>query len=144
MSTKVQGIEYFDDEPPEAEPGDELSGKEIPSPAVIVSDEHRQYDNPLIGRYASAAMSELWGPQRKFSTWRRLWVALAEAEAELGLPVSQGQIAELKRYVDAIDFEAAQRHERRLRHDVMAHVHAYGDVCPAPNRSSTSARQAAT
>ena len=75
-------------------------------------------------------MSELWSPQRKFSTWRRLWVALAEAEAELGLPISQEQIAELKQHVDDIDFAAAERHERRLRHDVMAHVHAYGDVCP--------------
>src|SRR5208337_1644914 len=89
-----------------------------------------QYDNPLIARYASPAMSALWSPQRKFSTWRRLWVVLAEAEAELGLPVSQEQIDELKQYVDTIDFAAAQRHERRVRHDVMAHVLAYGDVCP--------------
>ncbi len=89
-----------------------------------------QYDNPLIARYASAEMSELWSPQRKFSTWRRLWVALAEAEAELGLPITAEQIAELKEKVDCIDFAAADRHERRLRHDVMAHVHAYGDVCP--------------
>jgi adenylosuccinate lyase len=93
-------------------------------------DQHTQYDNPLIARYASPPMSELWGPQRKFSTWRRLWVALAEAEAELGLPVSPEQIAELKRHVDDIDFAAAQQHERRVRHDVMAHVLAYGDVCP--------------
>jgi len=92
---------------------------------------HDQYDNPLIARYASPAMSELWSPQRKFSTWRRLWVALAEAEAELGLPVSREQIDELKRHVDAIDFTAAQQHERRVRHDVMAHVLAYGDVCPS-------------
>ena len=89
-----------------------------------------QYDNPLIGRYASARMSELWSPQRKFSTWRRLWVALAEAEAELGLPITAGQIAQLQAHVDDIDFAAAERYERRLRHDVMAHVHAYGDVCP--------------
>jgi len=93
--------------------------------------DHTFYDNPLIARYASTAMSELWGPQRKFSTWRRLWVALAEAEAELGLAVNREQIAKLKQHVDDIDFDAAQRHERRLRHDVMAHVHAYGDVCPA-------------
>jgi adenylosuccinate lyase len=92
--------------------------------------DHTYYDNPLIARYASKQMSELWGPQRKFSTWRRLWVALAEAEAELGLAVTPEQIAELKRHVDDIDFAAAERHERRLRHDVMAHVHAYGDVCP--------------
>ena len=75
-------------------------------------------------------MSELWSPQRKFSTWRRLWVALAEAEAELGLPITPGQIAEMQAHVDDIDFAAADRYERRLRHDVMAHVHAYGDVCP--------------
>jgi len=95
-----------------------------------MSDPHQTYDNPLIARYASAEMSGLWSPQRKFSTWRRLWVALAEAEAELGLPVTAEQIAELRAGVDRIDFEAADRYERRLRHDVMAHVHAYGDLCP--------------
>ena len=96
-----------------------------------MSEDLNQYQNPLITRYASRQMSELWSPQRKFSTWRRLWVALAEAEAELGLPISPEQIAELKAHLDDVDFEAAARHERRLRHDVMAHVHAYGDVCPA-------------
>ena len=109
-----------------------------------MSDQHTQYENPLIARYASAQMSELWSPQRKFSTWRRLWVALAEAEAELGLPVSQEQIAELKQHVDDIDFAAAQRHERRVRHDVMAHVLAYGDVCPKAKPIIHLARQAAT
>ncbi len=93
-------------------------------------DDYRRYDNPLIERYASQAMAELWGPQRKFSTWRRLWVALAEAEAELGLPISAEQIAELRTQVDRIDFDAAAQYERQLRHDVMAHVHAYGDACP--------------
>jgi len=88
------------------------------------------YDNPLIARYASKEMSKLWSPQRKFSTWRKLWVALAEAEAELGLAVTAEQIAELKAHVDDIDFASAARHEKKLRHDVMAHVHAYGDVCP--------------
>lgn len=88
------------------------------------------YDNPLIGRYSSDEMSRLWGPQRKFTTWRRLWVALAEAEAELGLSVTAEQIAELKAHVDDVDFLAAHRYERKLRHDVMAHVHAYGDQCP--------------
>ena len=95
-----------------------------------MTDQYNQYDNPLIARYASPPMSELWSPQRKFSTWRRLWVALAEAEAELGLPISPEQIDELKQHVDTIDFAAAQQHERRVRHDVMAHVLAYGDVCP--------------
>jgi adenylosuccinate lyase len=95
-----------------------------------MQNEYTQYDNPLIARYASKEMSALWSPQRKFSTWRRLWVALAEAESELGLNVTQEQIDELKRHVDDIDFAVAQQYERRLRHDVMAHVHAYGDVCP--------------
>jgi len=88
------------------------------------------YDNPLIGRYASREMTELWSPQRKFSTWRRLWVVLAEAEAELGLSITPQQIADLRAHVDDIDFAAAGAHERRLRHDVMAHVHAYGDAAP--------------
>lgn len=75
-------------------------------------------------------MSALWSPQTKHSTWRRLWIALAESERELGLAISQAQIDELKEHVDNIDFAAAARHEKRLRHDVMAHVHAYGDLCP--------------
>lgn len=88
------------------------------------------YDNPLIARYASEEMSNLWGPKRKFRTWRKLWIALAEAEAELGLPVTSEQIAELKAHADHVDFAAADKYERKLRHDVMAHVHAYGDQCP--------------
>src|SRR3954469_17098020 len=92
---------------------------------------HEIYENPLISRYASREMATLWGDQRKFSTWRRLWVALAEAEAELGLPVTAEQIAELRTHTDDIDFDAAEQYERKLRHDVMAHVHAYGDQCPA-------------
>ncbi len=96
----------------------------------IMCKDATQYENPLISRYASAEMSEIFGPQRKFSTWRRLWVALAEAEAELGLPISAAQIAQLKAHVDDIDFAAARGYERRLRHDVMAHVHTYGDACP--------------
>jgi len=92
---------------------------------------HETYENPLITRYTSREMATMWGDQRKFSTWRRLWVALAEAEAELGLPIAKEQIAELKAHVDDIDFDVARQYERRLRHDVMAHVHAYGDQCPA-------------
>lgn len=88
------------------------------------------YDNPLVGRYASREMSELWGSQRKFSTWRRLWVALAEAEAELGLSITPEQIAQLQAHVDDVDFVKAGQYERKLRHDVMAHVHTYGDACP--------------
>jgi adenylosuccinate lyase len=92
---------------------------------------HEFYENPLIRRYASPEMSRLWGDQKKFRTWRQLWVWLAEAEAELGLSISQAQIEALRRNIDSIDFAAAEAHERRLRHDVMAHVHAYGDQCPA-------------
>jgi adenylosuccinate lyase len=91
---------------------------------------HDVYENPLITRYASKEMATLWGNQRKFSTWRRLWVALAEAEADLGLPITREQIDELRAHVDDVNFDAAIQYERKLRHDVMAHVHAYGDQCP--------------
>ena len=93
--------------------------------------QHERYENPLISRYSSAEMSRLWGEQRKHSTWRKLWVALAEAESELGLPITPQQIAELRAHTDDIDFAAARAYEKKLRHDVMAHVHAYGDVCPS-------------
>jgi adenylosuccinate lyase len=100
--------------------------------------EHLVYDNPLISRYATREMAELWGPQRKHTTWRRLWLALAEAEAELGLMAEDGvtprirpeQLTEMRQHLDDIDFDSAQKHERRLRHDVMAHIHAFGEVCP--------------
>lgn len=96
------------------------------------------YDNPLVGRYASREMAELWGAQRKFSTWRRLWVALAEAQRELGMTTADGskpritdsQLASLRAHVDDIDFARAEQHERRMRHDVMAHIHTYGEACP--------------
>jgi adenylosuccinate lyase len=97
---------------------------------TIMMESFNTYENPLISRYASPEMSALWSPQRKFSTWRQLWVALAEAEAELGLPITPEQIAQLKEHIDDIDFTAANRYERKLRHDVMAHVHTYGDACP--------------
>ncbi len=95
-----------------------------------MASSHDLYDNPLISRYASREMAALWSEQRKFSTWRKLWVALAEAENELGLPVTQAQIIELKLHTDDIDFPLAAKYEKKLRHDVMAHVHTYGDVCP--------------
>ena len=93
-------------------------------------EQHNEYRNPLISRYASKEMSELWSEQRKFSTWRRLWVALAEAEAEMGLPISNEQLDELRAHTDDIDFALAEEYEKKLRHDVMAHVHTYGDACP--------------
>ncbi|MBN1588021.1 MAG: adenylosuccinate lyase [Pirellulales bacterium] len=89
-----------------------------------------QYENPLISRYASSEMSAIFSPRRKFTTWRRLWIALAEAEAELGLPVRQKQIDQLKAHAADVDFATAARYEKQLRHDVMAHVHAFGDACP--------------
>jgi adenylosuccinate lyase len=93
-------------------------------------DRYAYYDNPLITRYASREMAALWSPRRKFTTWRKLWVALAEAEREAGLPISEAQVAELKAHVEDIDFDSARKYEQRLRHDVMAHVHALGDVAP--------------
>jgi adenylosuccinate lyase len=96
------------------------------------------YDNPLIGRYASKEMAERWGPLRKFSTWRRLWLALAEAQAELKLTADDGvspritpeQLAELRAHLDDIDLKRAAEHEKRLRHDVMAHIHTLKEVAP--------------
>ena len=88
------------------------------------------YETPLNSRYASKEMQYIFSPDRKFTTWRKLWVALAESEMELGLPITREQVVELKAHVEDIDYEAARRHEERVRHDVMAHVHAYGDVCP--------------
>ena len=88
------------------------------------------YDNPLVTRYASREMSANFSPQKKFSTWRRLWLLLAEAEQELGLPITDAQLVEMRAHLDDIDFAAAERYEAELRHDVMAHVHAFGDQCP--------------
>ena len=91
---------------------------------------HDTYETPLNSRYASREMQKIFSPDRKFTTWRKLWVALAESEMEMGLPVTQKQVDEFKAHVEDIDYEAARRHEERTRHDVMAHVLAYGDVCP--------------
>ncbi|MBI4582019.1 MAG: adenylosuccinate lyase, partial [Planctomycetes bacterium] len=89
------------------------------------------YVNPLVERYASREMAELFSARRRIRTWRQIWLALAEAEAKLGLPITKKQLAELRRTIDAIDFAAAAAHEKRLRHDVMAHLHAWGDVAPS-------------
>ena len=88
------------------------------------------YESPLSGRYASGEMSYLFSPDMKFRTWRRLWIALAEAERELGLPVTQEQIDELTAHRDDINYEVAEAREKVVRHDVMAHVYAYGEQCP--------------
>jgi adenylosuccinate lyase len=88
------------------------------------------YSSPLADRYASPEMSFLFSPRFKFTTWRKLWIALAEAESQLGLPVSAEQIAEMKTHRDELDLEAAAVYEKKFRHDVMAHVHHFGDLCP--------------
>lgn len=90
----------------------------------------RIYESPLSSRYASDEMLYLFSPDKKFGTWRKLWVALARAEMELGLPVTQKQVEELESHIDDINYDVAAQEEKRLRHDVMAHVHAYGAQCP--------------
>ncbi len=91
---------------------------------------HDIYENPLITRYASTEMASIWSAQTRHSTWRRLWIALAECQQKLGLNITDAQLTEMRASVDSIDFAAANRYERELRHDVMAHVHAWGDQCP--------------
>ena len=89
------------------------------------------YQNPLTGRYAGKEMSFLWSPQFKHSTWRRLWLALATEEKELGLDISDEQIQQMAAHLDDIDFEAVAAKEKELRHDVMSHIHVFGTQCPA-------------
>ncbi|MBC5713474.1 adenylosuccinate lyase [Roseburia sp. BX1005] len=89
-----------------------------------------RYTSPLSERYASKAMQYIFSPEMKFKTWRRLWIALAETEQELGLDITDEQIAELKVHKDDINFEVAKEREKLVRHDVMSHVYAYGVQCP--------------
>lgn len=88
------------------------------------------YNTPFNSRYASKEMQYIYSPDFKFKTWRKLWIALAEAEKELGLDITQEQIDELKAHAEDINYEAAAAYEKQFRHDVMSHVHAYGDLCP--------------
>ena len=85
------------------------------------------YNNPLITRYASKEMQYAFSDEKRFKLWRKLWVALAESEMELGLNVTQQQVDELKEYAETIDYELAAKFEKEVRHDVMAHVKAYGE-----------------
>jgi adenylosuccinate lyase len=89
------------------------------------------YSSPLSERYASEAMLELWSPRTRYGLWRRLWLALAEAEKELGVPIPDTAIEQMRASLDRIDFDAVAAYERRFRHDVMAHLHAFGDAAPA-------------
>ena len=85
-----------------------------------------RYVSPLSERYAGKEMQEVFSPDRKFRTWRKLWIALAEAEQELGLPITDEQINEMKEHADDINYEDARAREREVRHDVMSHVYAFG------------------
>ena len=89
-----------------------------------------RYVSPLSERYASREMQYIFSPDKKFRTWRRLWIALAETEKELGLNITDEQIEEMKSHADDINFEVAKEREKVVRHDVMSHVYAYGVQCP--------------
>lgn len=91
---------------------------------------HDIYESPLAKRYASKEMQYIFSPDKKFKTWRKLWIALAESEKELGLDITQEQIDELLAHKDNINYEVATQREKEVRHDVMSHVYAYGCQCP--------------
>ena len=93
--------------------------------------DYNSFLNPLTDRYASKEMSYNWSPQKKHSTWRRLWLALAECEKELGLNITDEQLNEMRQHLDDIDFQAVEAVEKDLRHDVMSHIHVFGKQCPA-------------
>lgn len=88
------------------------------------------YQSPFSVRYASREMQRIFSERNKFTTWRRLWVALAESEQSLGLPISDEQLDELRAHVEDVNFEVAEAREKIVRHDVMSHVYAYGEQCP--------------
>ena len=92
---------------------------------------HERYETPLNSRYASQEMQALFSADKKFSTWRKLWIALAESEKELGLPITDEQLNQLRQHVTDINYAVAEAREKEVRHDVMAHVYAYGQQCPA-------------
>jgi adenylosuccinate lyase len=94
-------------------------------------EDMKNYQNPLIERYASREMSFIFSPHFKFTTWRKLWIALAECQKNLGLPITDLQINEMKAHIDDIDYAMAKQFESRTRHDVMAHIKTFGEVCPA-------------
>ena len=91
---------------------------------------HDRYSHPLSERYASREMQQIFSPRKRFGTWRRLWLALAESEAELGIDISDTALEQMRASLDSLDLERAAEYERRFRHDVMAHVHLFGDDAP--------------
>jgi len=88
------------------------------------------YENPLVGRYSSPRMLEIFSPHFKFSTWRKLWLALAETQAQLGLDIKPSQLRQMRQHLEDINYKRAERYEKQFRHDVMAHVHTFGDAAP--------------
>ena len=92
---------------------------------------HEVYESPLAGRYASPYMLHLFSPDMRFQTWRRLWTALARSLHQLGLPVTEEQVRQLEQHITDIDYDTARRREKEVRHDVMAHVYAYGLAAPS-------------
>ncbi len=88
------------------------------------------YESPFNARYASSEMQQIFSPDMKFTTWRKLWIALAEAEKELGLNITEAQIEQMKNNQDNINYDVAEQYEKQFRHDVMSHVHAFGELCP--------------
>ncbi|MFN2638384.1 MAG: adenylosuccinate lyase, partial [Gemmatimonadaceae bacterium] len=92
------------------------------------------YSSPLAERYASRAMLALWSPRKRYGLWRQLWLALAESERELGVEIPESAISQMRAQIDNIDFGAVAAYEKKLRHDVMAHVHAFGDIAPAAHK----------
>lgn len=98
---------------------------------MLSNNRYNTYQSPLSERYASKEMCSVFSDQHKFSTWRRLWIALAEAQRELGLrTITHDQIEEMRQFQDTINFDVARAYEKKLRHDVMSHIHAYGEQCP--------------
>lgn len=104
------------------------AASEFPADAL---PNHRVYEHPLVQRYATKEMSFLWSPAMKFTTWRKLWTALATAEQELGLDISDGQLEEMRNKLYDIDFDLAAQKESEFRHDVMGHIHTFGTVAPS-------------
>ncbi len=103
----------------------------MPNENTAMSTESQSYQNPLVKRYASAEMLRIFSDDNRYRTWRRLWLALAESEAELGLNISEAQLDELRAHLDDIDYDRVAQHESELRHDVMAHIKTFGEACPS-------------
>lgn len=100
----------------------------------MTAPDRTSYTSPLADRYASRAMLTLWGPQMRYGLWRRLWLALAEAQQSLGIAIPDAALEDMRAHLDDIDFDAVAVYEKKFRHDVMAHVHAFGDVAPAARK----------